>query len=134
VIGAGPPNLAIIPRSSPDGYPADAPRGLGHEPQEVPPSLPRGTAAGAPARRTQESKRATRTRVPLTIPQGANQRWSLDFMSDVRRRRALPQFGSSSTTSLANAWRPPPIRRYPVCGLCASSRLSLLNVVRRPCA
>jgi putative transposase len=38
-------------------------------------------------------KRATGTRAPMTIPQGANQRWSLDFVSDVlagsRRFRVL---------------------------------------------
>ena len=38
-------------------------------------------------------KRATGTRAPLVLPQGANQRWSLDFVSDVfagsRRFRVL---------------------------------------------
>ena len=38
-------------------------------------------------------KRATGTRAPMTIPQGPNQRWSLDFVSDVlagsRRFRVL---------------------------------------------
>jgi putative transposase len=38
-------------------------------------------------------KKATSTRAPITIPQGPNQRWSLDFVSDVfahgRRFRVL---------------------------------------------
>jgi putative transposase len=29
-------------------------------------------------------KRTIGTRAPMTIPQGANQRWSLDFASDER--------------------------------------------------
>jgi putative transposase len=33
-------------------------------------------------RRRGGRKRALGTRAPLTIPQGANQRWSLDFLSD----------------------------------------------------
>jgi putative transposase len=68
---------------------ADAPRGADHEPQEVSSSLSRGTAA----RRRGGRKRALGTRAPLTIPQGANQRWSLDFLSDAfadgRRFRIL---------------------------------------------
>jgi putative transposase len=44
-------------------------------------------------RRRGGRKRALGTRVPLTIPQGANQRWSLDFLSDAfadgRRLRIL---------------------------------------------
>ena len=39
-------------------------------------------------------KRALGTRAPMTLTQGANQRWSLDFVSDVmadgRRFRVLP--------------------------------------------
>lgn len=39
------------------------------------------------------SKRASGTRAPMTIPQGANQRWSLDLVSDAltdgRRLRIL---------------------------------------------
>src|SRR6516225_3403965 len=31
-------------------------------------------------------KRALGTRAPITLPQGANQRWSLDFVSDVLGR------------------------------------------------
>ena len=44
-------------------------------------------------RRRSGRKRALGTRAPLTIPQGANQRWSLDFLSDAfadgRRFRIL---------------------------------------------
>jgi putative transposase len=44
-------------------------------------------------RRRGGRKRATGTRAPMTIPQGLNQRWSLDFVSDVmtdgRRLRIL---------------------------------------------
>jgi transposase InsO family protein len=58
--------------------------------QEVPPPLSWGRAAGAPTRRR---KRALGTRAPLSIPQGPNQRWSLDFLSDAfvdgRRFRIL---------------------------------------------
>ena len=45
------------------------------------------------SRATRGRKRALGTRAPLTIPQGANQRWSLDFLSDAfadgRRFRIL---------------------------------------------
>jgi putative transposase len=40
------------------------------------PPLPRGTADGASA------WRALGTRAPMTLPQGLNQRWSLDFVAD----------------------------------------------------
>lgn len=44
-------------------------------------------------RRRGGRKRAMGTRAPMTIPQGPNQRWSLDFVSDVmtdgRRLRIL---------------------------------------------
>ena len=53
-------------------------------------------------RRRGRRKRALGTRAPLTIPQGPNQRWSLDFLSDAfadrRRFRIL-----AVTTSRANA-------------------------------
>ena len=50
-------------------------------------------------------KRALGTRAPMTIPQGPNQRWSLDFASDVLSDGR--RFGSWwwSTTSAASAWR-----------------------------
>jgi putative transposase len=48
---------------------------------------------GLTVRRRRGRKRATGTRAPLTIPQAANQRWSLDFVADVlswgRRFRVL---------------------------------------------
>ena len=76
-------------RLSPAAYPAQA-RGHRHEPQEAPAALPRGTAAGAPA---SGRKRALGTRAPMAMPQGPNQRWSLDFLSDAfadgRRFRIL---------------------------------------------
>jgi putative transposase len=48
---------------------------------------------GLTVRRRRGRKRATGTRAPITIPQAANQRWSLDFVADVlswgRRFRVL---------------------------------------------
>lgn len=48
---------------------------------------------GLAVRRRRGRKRATGTRSPIAIPDGPNQRWSLDFVSDVldggRRFRAL---------------------------------------------
>jgi len=45
-------------------------------------------------RRRRGRKRAMGTRAPMTLPQGPNQRWSLDFVSDTlisgRRIRILP--------------------------------------------
>jgi len=44
-------------------------------------------------------KRALGTRAPMAIPQGPNQRWSLDFVSDTlvdgRRFRSYPQLAGS---------------------------------------
>ena len=90
--------------------------GIGHEPQEAPTALSRGTAAGAPPGRR---KRALGTRAPMAIPQGPNQRWCLDFLSDAftdgRRFRILPW----STTSRANAW---PGRRHLAVGPAGRAR------------
>ena len=65
-------------------------RGHRHEPQEAAPALPRGAAAGAPARRPQAGPGHTGAD---GVPQGPNQRWSLDFLSDAltdgRRFRIL---------------------------------------------
>ena len=70
-------------------HPAHA-RRCCHEPQKAPPAIPRGTTAGAPTRRAQA---ALGTRAPMALPQGPNQRWSLDFVSDAfadgRRFRIL---------------------------------------------
>ena len=50
-------------------------------------------------------KRALGTRAPMTIPQGPNQRWSLDFASDVlsdgRRSRILVVVDDFSRECLA---------------------------------
>src|SRR3974390_6760 len=40
------------------------------------------TEEGLKVRRRKGRKRALGTRAPLTVPQGPNQRWSLDFVSD----------------------------------------------------
>jgi len=40
------------------------------------------TEEGLKVRRRRGRKRALGTRAPMTIPQGPNQRWSLDFLSD----------------------------------------------------
>ena len=56
-------------------------------------------------------KRALGTRAPMAIPQGPNQRWSLDFLSDAftdgRRFRILAVVDDS----LGNTWRSSPTRR-----------------------
>src|SRR3546814_2812935 len=48
---------------------------------------------GLAVRRRRGRKRATGTRAPMTLPQGPNQRWSLDFVADAlswgRRFRVL---------------------------------------------
>jgi putative transposase len=58
--------------------------------QEAAQALPRGTLQ---VRRRGGRKRALGTRAPMTLPQGPNQRWSLDFLSDAfadgRRFRIL---------------------------------------------
>ncbi len=55
--------------------------------------FPLYTEEGLSVRRRRGRKRATGTRAPMAIPQGPNQRWSLDFVSDVlswgRRIRVL---------------------------------------------
>lgn len=77
------------------------------------------TAASLQVRRRDGRKRALGTRAPLAILQGANQRWSLDFLSD-----AMVD-GSGfwpSSTSLANAWRSSLIPRCQACGSSANSK------------
>jgi hypothetical protein len=54
-------------------------------------------------RRRGGRKRALGTRTPLAIPQGANQRWSLDFLSDAFATVDASGFWLWSTTSPANA-------------------------------
>jgi putative transposase len=48
---------------------------------------------GLQVRRRSGRKRAVGCRTPITIPQGPNQRWSLDFASDVIRWPSLPNPG-----------------------------------------
>jgi putative transposase len=60
-------------------------------------------------RRRGGRKRALGTRAPLALPQGVNQRWSLDFLhdqlSDGRRFRILVQ-PRSAFESIADHWAP----------------------------
>jgi putative transposase len=60
---------------------------------------------GLTVRRRRGRKRATGTRAPSTIPQGPNQRWSLDFVADVlswgRRFRVLAIVGDFTREALA---------------------------------
>jgi putative transposase len=59
-------------------------------------------------RRRGGRKRALGTRAPMTLPQGPNQRWSLDFVSDTltdgRRFRILVVV--DDFTASASAWSP----------------------------
>ena len=60
---------------------------------------------GLTVRKRGGRKRAVGTRAPMTIPQGPNQRWSLDFMSDAledgRRFRVLNVIDDFSRECLA---------------------------------
>ena len=60
---------------------------------------------GLSVRRRRGRKRATGTRAPMAIPQGPNQRWSLDFVSDVlswgRRVRVLAVVDDFTREALA---------------------------------
>ena len=68
-------------------------------------------------RRRGGRKRALGTRAPMAIPQGRNQRWSLDFVSDQltdgRRFRVLTVVDDCTR----NAWASSPIPHFPACGL-----------------
>ena len=72
-------------------------------------------------RRRGARKRALGTRAPLTLPQGPNQRWSMDFvhdqLSDGSRFRILAIVDDLP----ASAWRWSPIPRCPACGSGANS-------------
>lgn len=63
------------------------------------------TEEGLSVRRRRGRKRATGTRAPMAIPQGPNQRWSLDFVSDVlswgRRFRVLAVVDDFTREALA---------------------------------
>ena len=71
-------------------------------------------------RRRSGRKRAVGTRAPIALPQGQNQRWSLDFLSDAfadgRRFRILAIVDDFTRECLALS----PIRRCPACVLPAS--------------
>jgi putative transposase len=71
-------------------------------------------------RRRGGRKRALGTRAPMALPQGPNQRWSLDFLSDAFAAGGSA-FWRSSTTSRGNAWRWYLIPHCPASGSCASS-------------
>jgi len=83
-------------------------------------------------RRRGGRKRAIGTRAPMTIPQGPNQRWSLDFLSDAftdgRRFRILAvvdDFTRECPALIADTSLP---------GSCASLRPSWLGAAVPPCA
>jgi putative transposase len=61
-------------------------------------------------RRRGGRKRALGTRAPLAIPQGANQRWSLDFCWMPSLMADVSAFWPWSMTSPASAWRSSPTR------------------------
>ena len=71
-------------------------------------------------RRRGGRKRALGTRAPMALPQGPNQRWSLDFLSDAFPTADGSASWLSSMTSRGNAWRLCPIPRCLECGSCAS--------------
>jgi putative transposase len=83
--GGDPPPVRLSPPAC-----ADAPRRSGHEPQKFR-RLYREERLQV--RRRGGRKRSLGTRAPPAIPQGPNQRWSLDFLSDAfaegRRFRIL---------------------------------------------
>src|SRR4029453_7818239 len=66
-------------------------------------------------------KRALGTRAPIAIPQGANQRWSLDFLSDALIEAGDSAFWRSSTSSAENASRSSPTTPSPAFVLLANS-------------
>ena len=72
-------------------------------------------------RRRGGRKRALGTRAPMTLPQGPNQRWSLDFVSDVladgRRFRVLVAVDDFTRECLALVVD----TSCPVAGWCANS-------------
>ena len=84
-------------------------------------------------RRRGGRKRALGTRAPLIIPQGPNQRWSLDFLSDAfvdgRRFRILAVVDDFTRECLALVVDP-----YPACVSCASSRRSSPGLAGAPAA
>jgi putative transposase len=74
-------------------------------------------------RRRGGRKRALGTRAPLALPQGPNQRWSLDFLSGTltdSRRFRIPAVGDFTTS--VSRWLP--IRPCQACGSVANSTQS----------
>ena len=78
-------------------------------------------------RRRGGRKRAMGTRAPMVLPEGLNQRWSLDFLSDALPMADGSVFWRSSMISRANAWRWWPIRHCPACALPANLMPSSLT-------
>ena len=60
---------------------------------------------GLAVRRRRGRKRATGTRAPMALPDGPNQRWSLDFVSDALSWGRRLRVCASWTTSPARRWR-----------------------------
>ena len=85
-------------------------------------------------RRRGGRKRALGTRAPMTLPQGPNQRWSLDFLSDAfadgRRFRILAIVDDFTRECLALV----PDTSLPGCGSCASSTPSSPRAAAPRCA
>lgn len=72
-------------------------------------------------RRRGGRKRALGTRAPMTLPQGPNQRWSLDFVADQLVDGCASAYWWWSTTSRGNASRSSSTRRSPASEWCESS-------------
>jgi putative transposase len=85
-------------------------------------------------RRRSGRKRALGTRAPLALPQGPNQRWSLDFLhdrlGDGRRFRILAIVDDFTRECLALAAD----TRSPACGSSASSTRLSPRAASPPCA
>jgi putative transposase len=103
--GAAPHSGARRPAASlrlPSLASAIDPRRLSHEPEALPPALPRGEAAGAQARRPHAG---IGVRAPISPPSDRNERWSLDLVSDSftdgRRFRILAIVDDFTRESLA---------------------------------
>ena len=78
-------------------------------------------------RRRGGRKRALGTRVPMTLPQGPNQRWSLDFLSDFLRWSAVPHPGDRRRL---HAGMPGAGAQYLVAGLRVARELDALVASR----
>ena len=76
-------------------------------------------------------KRAMGTRAPMTLPQGLNQRWSLDSVSDTLACSRRIGILAVVMTSRARTWRWGSTRRYPVRVLPGSSMRSSRSAASR---